>query len=84
MTNVNTLCYNYIGYERDGIKMIYLLQEKIFKNEELKNYNLRELRKEVSEQLNWLFTTENYDSKKVKNLMANEKKINKLILKEMI
>lgn len=64
--------------------MIYLLQEKIFKNEELKNYNLRELRKEVSEQLNWLFTTENYDSKKVKNLMANEKKINKLILKEMI
>ena len=64
--------------------MIYLLQEKIFKNEELKNYNLRELRKEISEQLNWLFTTENYDSKKVKNLMANEKKINKLILKEMI
>ena len=64
--------------------MIYLLQEKIFKNEELKKYNLRELRKEVSEQLNWLFTTENYDSKKVKNLMANEKKINKLILKEMI
>lgn len=63
--------------------MIYLLQEKIFKNEELKNYNLRELRKEVSEQLNWLFTTENYDSKKVKNLMANEKKINKLISKEM-
>ena len=62
--------------------MIYLLQEKIFKNEELKNYNLRELRKEVSEQLNWLFTTENYDSKKVKNLIANEKKINKLILKE--
>lgn len=63
--------------------MIYLLQEKIFKNEELKNYNLRELRKEVSEQLNWLFTTENYDSKKVKNLIANEKKINKLILKEI-
>lgn len=64
--------------------MIYLLQEKIFKDEELKNYDLRELRKEVSEQLNWLFTTENYDSTKVKNLMANEKKINKLILKEMI
>lgn len=64
--------------------MIYLLQEKIFKNEELKNYDLRGLRKEISEQLNWLFTTENYDSNKVKNLMANEKKINKLILKEMI
>lgn len=63
--------------------MIYLLQEKIFKNEELKNYDLRELRKEVSEQLSWLFTTENYDSKKVKNLLANEKKINKLILKEV-
>lgn len=63
--------------------MIYLLQEKIFKNEELKKYDLRELRKEISEQLNWLFTTENYDNKKVKNLMANEKKINKLILKEV-
>lgn len=63
--------------------MIYLLQEKIFKNEELKNYDLKELRKEISEQINWLFTTENYDSKKVKNLMANEKKINKLILKEV-
>ena len=63
--------------------MIYLLQEKIFKNEELKNYDLRELRKEVSEQLSWLFTTENYDSTKVKNLMTNEKKINKLILKEV-
>lgn len=63
--------------------MIYLLQEKIFKNEELKNYDLKELRKEISEQLSWLFTTENYDSKKVKNLMANEKKINKLILKEV-
>lgn len=63
--------------------MIYLLQEKIFKNEELKNYDLRELRKEISEQINWLFTTENYDSKKVKNLIANEKKINKLILKEV-
>lgn len=63
--------------------MIYLLQEKIFKNEELKKYDLRELRKEISKQLNWLFTTENYDSKKVKNLMANEKKINKLILKEV-
>ena len=63
--------------------MIYLLQEKIFKNEKLKNYDLRELRKEVSEQLSWLFTTENYDSTKVKNLLANEKKINKLILKEV-
>lgn len=63
--------------------MIYLLQEKIFKNEELKNYDLRELRREVSEQLNWLFTTENYDNKKVKKLMANERKINKLILKEV-
>ena len=63
--------------------MIYLLQEKIFKNEELKNYDLRELRKEVGEQLSWLFTTENYDSTKVKNLLANEKKINKLILKEV-
>lgn len=63
--------------------MTYLLQEKIFKNEELKNYDLKELRKEISEQINWLFTTENYDSKKVKNLMANEKKINKLILKEV-
>lgn len=63
--------------------MIYLLQEKIFKNEELKNYNLRELRKEISERLNWLLTTENYDNKKVKNLIANEKKINKLILKEV-
>lgn len=63
--------------------MIYLLQEKIFKNEELKNYDLKKLRKEISEQINWLFTTENYDSKKVKNLMANEKKINKLILKEV-
>lgn len=63
--------------------MIYLLQEKIFKNEELKNYDLKELRKEISEQINWLFTTENYNSKKVKNLMANEKKINKLILKEV-
>ena len=63
--------------------MVYLLQEKIFKNEELKNYDLRELRKEISEQLNWILTTENYDSKKVKNLIANEKKINKLILKEV-
>lgn len=63
--------------------MIYLLQEEILKTEELKKYDLRELRKEISEQLNWLFTTENYDSKKVKNLMANEKKINKLILKEV-
>ena len=27
--------------------MIYLLQEKIFKNEELKNYDLRELRQEI-------------------------------------
>lgn len=62
--------------------MIYLLQEKIFKNEELKKYDLRELREEISERLNWLFTTENYDSKKVKNLIANEKKINNLILKE--
>ena len=41
--------------------MIYLLQEKIFKNEELKNYDLKELRKEISEQINWLFTTENYN-----------------------
>ena len=63
--------------------MIYLLQEKIFKNEELKNYDLRGLRKEISERLNWLLTTENYDNKKVKNLIANEKKINKLILKEV-
>lgn len=63
--------------------MIYLLQEKIFKNEELKNYDLRELRKEISERLNWLLTTENYDNNKVKNLIANEKKINKLILKEV-
>lgn len=63
--------------------MVYLLQERIFKNEELKNYNLRELRREVSEQLDWLFTTENYDDKKVKKLMANERKINKLILKEV-
>ena len=63
--------------------MIYLLQEKIFKNEELKNYDLRELRKEISERLNWLLTTENYDIKKVKNLITNEKKINKLILKEV-
>lgn len=63
--------------------MIYLLQERIFKNEELKNYDLRELRRGVSEQLNWLFTTENYDNKKVKKLMANERKINKLILKEV-
>lgn len=63
--------------------MIYLLQEKIFKNEELKKYDLRELRKEISERLNWLLTTENYDNKKVKNLIANEKKINKLILKEV-
>ena len=64
--------------------MICLLQERIFKNEELKIYDLRELRKEISERLSWLLTTENYDSKKVRNLMANEKKINKLILKEMI
>lgn len=63
--------------------MIYLLQEKIFKNEELKKQDLRELRKEISERLNWLLTTENYDNKKVKNLIANEKKINKLILKEV-
>lgn len=63
--------------------MIYLLQEKIFKNEELKNYDLRELRQEITERLNWMLTTENYDSKKVKKLIANEKKINKLILKEV-
>ena len=63
--------------------MIYLLQEKIFKNEELKNYDLRELRKEISEQLSWLFTTENYDITKVKNLLANEIKINKLIINEL-
>ena len=63
--------------------MIYLLQERIFKNEELKKYDLRKLRKEISEQLNWLFTTENYDNKKVKKLIANAKKINKLISKEM-
>lgn len=62
--------------------MIYLLQERIFKNEELKSYDLRELRTQISERLNWFLTSENYDSKKVKNLMSNEKKINKLILKD--
>lgn len=55
--------------------MIYLLQEKIFKNEELKNYDLRELRQEITERLNWMLTTENYDSKKVKKLIANEKRL---------
>lgn len=61
--------------------MIYLLQERIFKIEELKKYglNLIQLREEISERLNWLLTTENYDSKKVKNLMANERKVNNLI-----
>ena len=72
-----------LSIRQGGQKMIYLLQERIFKNEELKKYDLRKLRKEISEQLNWLFTTENYDNKKVKKLIANEKKINKLISKEM-
>lgn len=61
--------------------MIYLLQEKILKNEELQEYNLKELRAEISERLSWLLSSEYYDPKKVKNLIANEKKINKLILK---
>ena len=60
--------------------MIELLQERIFKIKELKTYDLRQLREEISERLNWFFTTENYDSKKVKNLMSNEKKVNRLIL----
>lgn len=66
--------------------MIYNLQEKIYNIDEFRSMQLdelKELRTEISDRINWFLTTENYDSKKVARLTSNEKKINKII-KEMI
>lgn len=61
-----------------------LLTEKIYKIEDFKDLERDELikiRDEVTEKINWLVTSEYYDSKKFKILSANEKKLNKLIFK---
>lgn len=66
--------------------MIYNLQERLFNINEFRNMqldDLKQLRIEISDRINWFLTTENYDSKKVYKLTSNEKKINKVI-KEMI
>lgn len=66
--------------------MIYNLQERIYNIDEFRSMkfdDLRSLRTEISDRINWFLTTENYDSKKVAKLSSNEKKINKII-KEMI
>lgn len=66
--------------------MIYNLQERIYNIDEFRSMQLDELknlRTEISDRINWFLTTENYDSKKVARLTSNEKKINKII-KEMI
>lgn len=64
--------------------MIYLLQERVFKLEEFKKMELKELynlRSEVSDRIHWMLTTEWYDKDKFNRLTSNEKKINKIILK---
>lgn len=66
--------------------MIYNLQERIYNIDEFRSMkfdDLKSLRTEISDRINWFLTTENYDSKKVAKLSSNEKKINKII-KEMI
>lgn len=66
--------------------MIYNLQERIYNVDEFRSMQLDELkslRAEISDRINWFLTTENYDNKKVARLTSNEKKINKII-KEMI
>ena len=66
--------------------MIYNLQERLFNINEFRDMkldDLKQLRIEISDRINWLLTTENYDNKKVAKLTSNEKKINKVI-KEMI
>lgn len=62
--------------------MIYNLQERLFNINEFRNMqldDLKNLRTEISDRINWLLTTENYDNKKVAKLTSNEKKINKII-----
>lgn len=66
--------------------MIYNLQERIYNIDYFRGMqldDLKSLRTEISDRINWFLTTENYDSKKVAKLSSNEKKINKII-KEMI
>ncbi len=66
--------------------MIYNLQERLFNINEFRDMkldDLKQLRIEISDRINWLLTTENYDNKKVAKLTSNEKKINKVI-REMI
>lgn len=67
--------------------MIELMEEKIFKIkefEQMDSIELHQLREEISNRINWRLSTENYDTNKIKKLMANESKINKVIYKEVI
>lgn len=59
--------------------MINILEEQEISLKELKNHHLKEIRKMIDERLNWRLTTENYDHKKVNNLLKNIEVVNDLI-----
>lgn len=58
---------------------IQILRERVLTMEELKKYNLYELRTMLADEIHWMITTEWYDNEKMKNLRANENKVWKLI-----
>lgn len=59
--------------------MINILEEQEISLKELKNYHLKDIRKMIDERLDWRLTTENYDHKKVNNLLKNIEVVNDLI-----
>lgn len=59
--------------------MIKILEEQEISLKELKNYHLKDIRKMIDDRLNWRLTTENYDHKKVNNLLKNIEVVNDLI-----
>lgn len=59
-----------------------IMEERILSINELrkkKDADLKEIRREISDRLHWLITTENFNQSKVKTLILNEKRINQVI-----
>lgn len=66
--------------------MIELMEERIFKLkefEEMEDFELHNLREEVSNRINWRLSTDYYDIIKIKKLTANESKICKTIVRRL-
>lgn len=67
--------------------MIELLEERIFSIKEFRKMSLTELKElwnELSDRFYWRNTTENYNYKKVYNLVKNESKINKVVKEKIL